>query len=100
MVKFVNRLATLLAMVTLASATSSVDAVTTYTWNGATGDLVTNTNWSPNGVPTTGDTVQFGTTGVSPVFQNQDFATRNITYLSGANSYPWTANGVSNLTVG
>src|SRR4029079_19205103 len=67
---------------------------------GTTGDVITNTNWTPNGVPTTGDTVQFGTTGTTSVFNNQDFATRNITFLAGANAYTWTANGTSAITVG
>jgi len=47
-----------------AKTCTGTPAAISYTWNGGTsGSWTTSANWTPNGVPTTGDNVTFATSG-------------------------------------
>lgn len=77
---------------------------TSYTWVGTTStDWGTSTNWSPAGVPTTGDNITLGSgSGNQPVLDaNRSIANITITARTlDLNGYTLTVTGTTTLTGG
>ncbi|MBI1367061.1 MAG: hypothetical protein GC162_00255 [Planctomycetes bacterium] len=72
-------------------------AATTYTWDhgASTGNWGTAANWSPDGVPTDGDSLQFDAS-----VSNANFAqTNNLPAGTQIANITWTATGVGGFTI-
>jgi len=60
---------------------TSAAQATSYSWNASSGDWFTNTNWSPIGVPGSGDNVTIGNSGTCIL--NSDTGVTNFTLSNG-----------------
>ncbi|MBI1289029.1 MAG: hypothetical protein GC178_15785 [Flavobacteriales bacterium] len=81
-----------------------VFAQTSYTWNGGTStDFGTSTNWTPNGVPGSGDNISVPNVTNDPVLDG-DRTVNNLTLNTGGlldlNGYTVTVNGTAVLGSG
>src|SRR5262245_58749607 len=88
----------LLAAALLAAATPA--PATDFAWNtAATGNWAIPENWTPNGVPTTGDNVTIGVAGTYTVNLTGDRAANNVTLSAAGATVSGGFNG-STFTLG
>lgn len=76
---------------------------TNYTWNGGTDtDFATSTNWTPNGVPGSGDNITIVSTSNAPVLDGNR-TVNNLTMTSGIlklGGYDLTVDGTADMNGG
>ncbi|UPT69007.1 MAG: hypothetical protein M0D57_10470 [Sphingobacteriales bacterium JAD_PAG50586_3] len=99
-----NKLKSLFACIAILLCVASTSAQTTKTWAGGTSTAWnTASNWSPSGVPASGDHVIFNGTGTYQPTLDQDRTVGNITVTGNTVSlatYSLTVNGTTTLTAG
>ena len=93
----------LLLTMVLCNMAGLVYAQTSYTWNGATDtDFATSTNWTPNGVPGSGDNITI-VTGSNTCKLDGNRTVNNLTMTSGTldlETYTITVGNNSTLNAG
>ena len=65
------------------------------TWSGTTGDWNTASNWTPSGVPASGDTVTFANTGVTDITFSAQATPDAIDFLANAQAYTFTISSIA-----